>query len=132
MKNTRLRTVALSALTGLGFASAGWSQTATIDEPFAQTAGDIEGKPASTAGLTGNWDRTGGTINVVTPDTITHGALANSDGQVDLVTSSGTDGFVATNGDLAAAGLLDDGATLWFSLAFQKTAGGGSNEQAGW
>ncbi|MFM7181516.1 MAG: hypothetical protein ACKO2G_08645, partial [Verrucomicrobiales bacterium] len=115
----------------LGTAITSLTAAPVIHEPFAQTAGAINGKPASATGLTGNWTLTAGTVNVVNPDTITHGALAYSGGQVDVLSSGNTGARVTRNADLATAGLLNDGATLWFSMVFQKTAGGGSNEHSG-
>lgn len=103
-----------------------------IHEPFSQLAGTLNGKPASSTGLTGNWTVGAGTVNVVNPDTITHGALANSGGQVDIPNASSVHARVTTSSALADAGLLADGAELWFSLVFQKTStGASSNEWSG-
>ena len=106
---------------------------AVIYEPFAQTAGAINGKAASTTGLTGNWTATIGAsaVNVVTPSTMVFGALAMSAGHANLLRSGNTNGRVTRSAALADAGLLANGAELWFSLILMKTAGGGNNEWSG-
>jgi uncharacterized repeat protein (TIGR02543 family) len=104
-----------------------------IHEPFSQTAGVLNGKAASTYGLSGNWTTTTGTsaVNVVTPSPMVFGALAMSDGHANLLRSGNTNGRVVRSAALTDSGLLDDGATLWFSLVMMKTAGGGNNEWSG-
>ncbi len=102
-----------------------------IHEPFAQDAGSINGQPASSFGLTGNWIVGGGSANVVTPSTMIFEALEMSDGQVDLLSSGNSNARVIISDDLSNAGLLEDGATLWFSFLFEKESGGGVNEHSG-
>lgn len=115
--------------TSLIAASSAYS-AAIIYEPFNQTAGALNGKAASTIGLTGNWSQDQ-TVTVVTPPTLAYGDLENAGGQVNLSNGNGTDVWVSTSTALSTAGLLDDGATLWFSYVYQKSAHGGSNEQSG-
>jgi len=101
----------------------------TIYEPFAQTAGSLAGQAGGT-GFSGNWS-VNDTVNVVTPATLSYGNLPNVNGQVELTTSGGTDVWIATGSGLADGNMLADGATLWFSFVYQKTSGGGANEQSG-
>lgn len=104
-----------------------------IHEPFAQTAGAINGKAASTTGLTGNWTATTGAsaVNVVTPSSMVFGGLAMSNGHANLLRSGNTNGRVVRSTALADAGLLANDAELWFSLVIMKTNGGGNNEWSG-
>lgn len=138
----RIADTAITDLAGNGFggidddttwafttASAPAVPLAVIYEPFAQAAGSLGGKPGG-AGLTGNWS-VNQTVEVVESPTFTYGDLPASGGQVDLPQGSGVDAWVSTSSGLADAGLLNDGASLWFSLMFMKTSGGGSNEHAG-
>jgi hypothetical protein len=94
-----------------------------VYEPFAQTAGSISGKAASTTGLTGNWTKPAGTTNVLNPATITHGALANSGGQADVLSAANSNAWLTRNADLATDGLLDNGETLRFRLVCAKVGG---------
>jgi autotransporter-associated beta strand protein len=116
----------------LGIAITSLTAAPVIYEPFAQAAGILNGKAGGT-GLSGNWTTTTGTsaINVVTPSPMIFGALAMSGGHANLLRSGNTNGRVVRSSALADAGLLNNGATLWFSLVLTKTAGGGSNEWAG-
>jgi len=100
-----------------------------IYEPFAQTAGDLNGKAGGT-GL-GNWTADASIVTVANPPTLSYGSLPNSGGQGNLATSGGTDARVTTTSVLLDNNLLANGSTLWFSTVFMKTAGGGPNEWAG-
>ena len=114
-------------------ASASLHAAPVIHEPFAQTAGAINGKAASATGLTGNWTATTGTsaVNVVTPSSMVFGGLAMSNGHANLLRSGNTNGRVVRSSALADAGLLANNTELWFSLVIMKTAGGGNNEWSG-
>ncbi len=103
---------------------------ALVYEPFGQTAGALNGKAASTTGLTGNWSQDQ-TVTVVTPPTLNYGDLENAGGQVSVGNGNGTDVWVTTSSALGDAGLLNDGATLWFSYVYKKSSHGGSNEHSG-
>lgn len=105
----------------------------SIYESFSQTAGVLNGKAASTYGLSGNWTTTTGTsaVNVETPSPMLFGALATSGGHARLLRSGNTNGRVVRTAALLDAKLLDDGAELWFSVMLMKTAGGGNNEWSG-
>lgn len=120
----------LAFLTAGTFGAAAVNGAAVIYEPFSQAAGDLNAKAASTTGLTGNWSD-GNTVTVVTTPTLTYGDLQNTGGQVNLTSSASTWAAASTNSALSTAGLLTDGATLWFSYVFKKSSHGGSNEQSG-
>ncbi len=103
-----------------------------IYEPFSQATGILNGKAGGT-GLSGNWASTtgGSAVNVVDPPTMNYGDLDHTGGQANLTNSGSTWASATTTTALANAGLLNDGATLWFSYVFQKTSNGGSNEHSG-
>jgi len=102
---------------------------AVIYEPFSQSAGSLGGQAGGT-GLSGNWSISQ-TVTVVDTPTLSYGDLPSTGGQVNLPTNSGVDAWIATTSVLLDNNLLADGATLWFSMMFMKTSGGGSNEWAG-
>lgn len=104
---------------------------AIIYEPFGQTSGNLNGAAGGT-GLSGNWTATTGTgaVSVVNPSTINHGDLGNAGGQANLISSASTHASITTTA-LSTAGLLNDGASLWFSFVFMKTSNGGTNEHSG-
>ncbi len=101
-----------------------------IYEPFSQAAGDLNGKAGGT-GLSGNWSTNNTALDIVSPTTLVYGNLEHTGNQVNMPSTAGIWAAVTTTNDLATAGLLDDGATLWFSYVFQKTLNGGSNEHSG-
>jgi hypothetical protein len=113
----------------MGLVSAAAQAAPVIYEPFAQATGTIGGKAGGT-GLN-SWTTSGTTVNVVDPPTLSYGDLENSGGQANVVTNAGIWAAVTTTSALADAGLLNDGATLWFSYVFQKTSNGGTNEHSG-
>lgn len=119
--------IALSALT-LAVAATSAQGALVVYESFSQTAGDLAGKTGQTG--IGNWAASGNTVDIVT-STLTYGDLPNAGGQVNLPNSTGIWASVPTTSALADAGLLADGATLWFSYVFKKTSHGGANEQSG-
>ena len=128
MKRSRIMAAWAVVILALAI-TASSTQAAVIYESFSQDAGALDGQPSG-AGLSGNWSDVQD-VNVVTPATLSYGNLQNAGGQADMLNGNGAGAWVTTNSDLADAGLLDDGATLWFSLVFQKTSGGGSNEHSG-
>ena len=109
-----------------------------FDYPTDSGEGDLDpltaplnGTPVNpSTGLSGNWSDDQ-TVNLVTPVTLPYGDLPNAGGQIELSPGNSTDAWVTTSSVLADAGLLNDGATLWFSTMFMKASGGGSNEWAG-
>lgn len=120
--------LALLAAGALGAISA--DAATIIYEPFSQAAGDLSGKAGGT-GLSGNWSASANTVDIVSPTTLAYGNLSNTGGQVNLPNSAGIWASVSVSTALSAANLLNDGATLWFSYVFKKSAHGGSNEQSG-
>ena len=119
----------LLALAGFSLSFTSANAASLIYEPFSQTAGGLGGQAGGT-GLSGNWT-TNQVVNVVNPPTLDYGDLENTGGQVTMSVGSGTWAAISTTTALADAGLLNDGATLWFSYVFQKSASGGTNEQSG-
>lgn len=121
-----LLAVALSSIPSLEGA-------ALIYEPFDQASGSgsvaLGGKAGGT-GLSGNWS-VNQTVNVVETTTLSYGNLAQSGGQASATAGNGTDAFVTTTGILFDNGLLDNGATLWFSTMFLKTGNGGATNEKG-
>lgn len=106
-----------------------WAQ-ALIYEPFSQTPGSLGGQ-AGGQGLSGNWS-INQTVKVVSPPSLSsYGELQKNGGQADLPNGNAVDAWVTTTSVLGDRNLLDNGAMLWFGLMFQKTSGGGPNEQAG-
>ncbi len=105
---------------------------AVIYESFSQATGNLNGAAGGT-GLSGNWTATtgGSAVSVVNPPTLSYGDLENSGGQANLLSSGSTWASVTTTTALSTAGLLNDGATLWFSYVFLKTANGNTNEHSG-
>jgi hypothetical protein len=103
-----------------------------IKESFSQdTSGGtgLSGKAGGT-GLSGNWS-TNNTNNIISPTTIGYGDLSNAGGELQMTASGGTDAFVSTSSALFDAGLLADGATLWFSFMHEKTGVGGNTNSKG-
>ena len=103
-----------------------------IDESFSQdnsVSTSLGGKTAGT-GLTGTWS-TNSTVDIITPTTITYGDLDNAGGEVQMTAGGGTDAYVTTSSALSDAGLLADGATLWFSFMHEKTGVGGNTNSKG-
>jgi|GEM_PF-3265016 len=97
---------------------------AIIYEPFAQTPGSLNGQATSTTGLTGNWTATVGTYPLtVTGGTATYGSLPTAGNRI-FAGSNPIPGQVNTNASASAgttlynAGLLNDGAHLWFSFIY--------------
>jgi autotransporter-associated beta strand protein len=105
------------------------SAAAAVYEPFAQNAGSISGKAGGT-GLN-NWAVAGTVSTVATTPTLSYGQLPFRAGQVSVPSGGDVSAYVTTTTALFSAGLLNDGATLWFSFLYRKTSGGGSNERSG-
>lgn len=122
-----------SFLVAATFASAVLVGTASaapiIYEPFAQSAGSVSGKAGGT-GLN-NWAIVSTASTVATTPTLAYGQLANSGGQLSVPSGAGVTAYVTTTSALSNAGLLTDGATLWFSFVYSKASGGGTNERSG-
>jgi hypothetical protein len=130
IKNKSYRLGAITMLAGFSLATQQAHSAAIIYESFSQTAGDLNGKAASTTGLTGNWsdDQT----DTIVEQTLTYGNLQNAGNQLNIDNGNSNDVWVTTSSALGDAGLLDHGAELWFSFMYSKTATGGtSNEKGG-
>ena len=117
MKTPRiLKNLSLSALALAGAASS--NAALVVYEPFGMASGSLSGQATSGIGLSGNWS-SNDSVNVtaVNPDTLNHGSLANSGGQANVLPENGGNNASATtDSDLENAGLLANGATLWFSV----------------
>ncbi len=105
--------------------SAAPSGNAVIYEPFEYTVGGLDGKGGSEVGLTGTWTAPSTNVQIVS-GSLGFGSLpiyGNSVG-----TFAGQNTFGGSRGVTAAAlsgsGLLDDGATLWFSVVMGYGSGG--------
>ncbi len=126
---TSLNLSAITVIASISLASQQAHSATFIYESFSQPAGSLNGQAGGT-GLNTWGDNQ--TVDVVTPTTLSYGDLTNTGGQVNLLSGSGVDAFVTTTTALSTNGLLDDGATLWFSFMYSKTSsGGGSNEKGG-
>jgi hypothetical protein len=103
---------------------------AVVYESFSQ---DISGGAnlTSKAGGSGinTWTGTGSSTTIVTED-LTYGDLSHTGRQLDM-TGNNIDAYVTTTSALGDAGLLDNGATLWFSFMYSKTSNNGGNEKGG-
>lgn len=103
------------------------AQASLIYEPFSQTIGGLSGKPAGT-GFTGNWTSTAS--NVIAAPTLSYGILPNAGNQANVPAGQADGGARATTSSvLLDAGLLDNGASLWFSVV--TTGASGSNQHSG-
>jgi len=119
----------LSALALAGVAPL--SAEALIYEPFEQAAGI--GEPVSLTGATPGLGLSGvcsagNNVVVQDPPTMSYGSLPNSGGELVLPSSASTNAWISTDTVLADHDLLQDGATLWFSMILRTISGGGANE----
>lgn len=130
-KQTTPAVLSACAAVGLTLGHPSASQAApVVYESFGQTAGDLNGQAGSGIGLAGNWSDEQ-TVSVEDTPTLSYGDLQNTGGQVRVGAGNSTDAWVTTSSALGDNGLLDDGATLWFSYMYEKASGGGANEWAG-
>jgi len=128
--NTKVCKIALSAMV-LGLVASSAQAAPVIYEPFAQAAGNLKGQ-AGGVGITNIWNDTDSTkIKVVIPGSLTQNEMITTAGQINIPNDSSIVAYITTSSALSDAGLLADGATLWFSIVFMKTNGNGSNEHAG-
>jgi hypothetical protein len=127
-RTNQLLVVGFAAAILVGMTAMSANAATIIYEPFAQEAGALNGK-AGGLGL-GSWTATSG-ITVVSPATLTYGDLANAGGEANVPTAGSITARATTTSALLDNNLLDDGATLWFSVMFQKSANGGANEKTG-
>jgi hypothetical protein len=106
---------------------------AVIYEPFADSEFTLTGNTPGT-GLSGTWSAS--LSFSVTNGSLTYGTLPVSGNQV-TYGDDGAVGFgnsassVAIDSSLSNARLLDDGATLWFSIVVNTPTQGGSNPDTG-
>ena len=100
-----------------------------IYEPFADSQATLTGNTPG-IGLTGTWSAS--TAFTVTSGSLTYGTLPTSGNQVAYVSPFGNSASsVGVGPALGAAGLLNDGATLWFSVVVNTPTQGGSNPDTG-
>ena len=124
-KSLKIGLAAVAATAFVGSAQA----ALVIYEPFSQTAGLLNGKVGGT-GL-GNWTSTTGTSgNVIASPTLSYGILPNAGNQVNVPAGQASgDARATTTSALSDAGLLNNGATLWFSVV--TTGALGANQHSG-
>lgn len=113
----------------LGIAISSLHAAPVIHEPFAQDPGALNGKATGT-GLTGNWSANGNWQ--VDSGTMLFGSLASTGNKL-LATTGGSGGraFASTGTSLSDANLLNDGASLWFSVIYTTTPVVSGNPDAG-
>ena len=92
---------------------------ALVYEPFEDLDPDLDGNVAGN-GLTGDW--LGGRLDVAA-DSLTYGALPTSGGRALNDPGNAQKGAAIIRPELAASGLLDNGAVLWFSFLTNNTTG---------
>jgi len=130
MRCNRFRVVlAVSAVLGVVIAISGSSQAEpVIYEPFDDSDSTLNGNSTGT-GLTGTWANS---YDVEASD-MSWGSLATSGYQVKMPNTYGRNGRAAAqlDGSLSGAGLLDDGATLWFSTLLRTNQAFGANPDFG-
>ncbi|MCX6601925.1 MAG: hypothetical protein NT025_10265, partial [bacterium] len=103
----------LSVFSAVIAAGAGSAYAApVIYEPFADSDPSLTGNTPGT-GLTGTWLGS----SAVQAGTLTYGSLPTPTGN--QVSSNNQNGYVSVGSTLSSAGLLADGATLWFSVLVQ-------------
>ncbi|MEX2213744.1 MAG: PEP-CTERM sorting domain-containing protein [Phycisphaeraceae bacterium] len=126
-RNLSQMAIALVAVFALSNAA---SAVLVVDESFSQAVGTLNGAPAGT-GLQGNWISTTGTLaNVIASQTLSYGILPNAGNQVDIPAGQAAGNARATTTSaLSDAGLLNNGASLWFSVV--TTGASGSNQHSG-
>ena len=99
--------------------------TTVIYESFSDSDGTLDGNTPGT-GLSGTWTSTGATV---TSPTLTYGDLPNAGGQANTA-GNDTISYITTSA-LFDAGLLTDGATLWFSFMTSGATGSGNHSGFG-
>ena len=102
---------------------------AIIYEPFADGDPTLPGNTAGT-GLSGTWSATASRF-AVNSGSLSWGSLPTTGNKVAYVPTGNAGFSVGTNADLADAGLLGDGATLWFSLLVNTPGEAGTNPDTG-
>jgi autotransporter-associated beta strand protein len=104
--------------------SAAPSGNAVIYEPFEYAVGGLSGKGGSETGLSGTWTAT--TANIAS-GSLAYGLLLTAGNSIGNL-NSGSNNFGGTRqispAALSATGLLEDGATLWFSVVMGYGTGG--------
>ena len=124
-RNRTLLVLAVAAVAMAAFVFTSSAQAAVIYESFSQPAGGLNGATGAT-GLS-NWTSTA--PNVIASPTLSYGILPNAGNQVNVPSGQGTGNASATTTALSGAGLLDNGATIWFSVV--TTGATGSNQHSG-
>lgn len=111
-------------------ASVNSSQAAlVIYEPFDDSNVPLPGNVTG-EGLAGTWTATANRFTVQSGSMV-WGTLPTSGNRVTYVPSGNATASAALGSALGDAGLLDDGATLWFSMIVQMPGDSGSNPETG-
>jgi len=103
------------------------SAVLVVYEPFADGNSSLNGNAAGT-GLSGNWTAASGFT--VGAGSLSYGSLPTSGNQV-AYSGGNANSSVALSSALSNAGLLNDGATVWFSMIVNTPDAGGSNADTG-
>ena len=125
----KIITTSLIAASLAAFATSA-NGAALIYEPFAQdTSGGTDTALAGKAGGTGlnTWAEDGSSSDIQ-PEGLSYGNLQHTGGELNMI-GNNHDAYVTTTSAIGDAGLLDDGATLWFSFMYSKTNSNGGNEK---
>jgi autotransporter-associated beta strand protein len=121
----------LAVFSAVIVAGAGIAHAVTIIyEPFDDSNPSLTGNTPG-MGLTGTWSAS--SQFVVGADSLTYGSLSTSGNQVIYGTNGTGNSASSVNlgNDANDAGLLSDGATLWFSVVVTTPIDGGSNPDTG-
>jgi hypothetical protein len=128
-QQVRVAVLAMAAvLLGASMAGAG----PLVYEPFDMTVDDSVHGQAGGAGISGNWTRYDGDNLFVRSGSLSYGTLAVSGHRIvyDYSVGTGRTGMWASPGTtLSNAGLMDDGATLWFSYLLTWPSLGDTNDR---
>jgi len=101
-----------------------------IYEPFEYATGNLSGTAVSPGtGLTGTWSAS--TTFRIGAGSLAYGVQTNNGNQVTYTGGSNAACSVGIGSGLGAAGLLNDGALLWFSVVMHTPDSAGSNPDTG-
>ncbi|HSH16452.1 MAG TPA: autotransporter-associated beta strand repeat-containing protein, partial [Verrucomicrobiae bacterium] len=105
--------------------SAAPSGNAVIYEPFDYPDGGLNGNGGAEVGLTGTWTATSSNVQMAS-GSLAYGSLPTYGKSVSAIAGQNTFGGSrsVTAAALSGSGLLNDGATLWFSMVMGYGTGG--------